>query len=182
MTNASYHFLTQWRVIGELEMAADILGEPADLPRWWPAVYLNVRVVEPGDAAGIGRVVELYTKGWLPYTLRWSFRVTESRHPHGFSLAAQGDFIGTGIWQLAQDSSAVVISYDWRIEATKPLLRAFSPILRPVFAANHRWAMATGERSLQLELYRRQATSDEERARIPPPPGPTWPSRRTARE
>ena len=38
-------------------------------------------------------VVELHTKGWLPYTLRWRFRVTEDRKPHGFSLEAWGDLV-----------------------------------------------------------------------------------------
>ncbi|HEY1905085.1 MAG TPA: hypothetical protein VGG91_03530 [Myxococcaceae bacterium] len=45
-------------------------------------------------------------------------------------------------------------------------------LLRPVFAANHRWAMARGEESLALELRRRRARTDAERAAIPAPPGP----------
>ena len=44
--------------------------------------------------------------------------------------------------------------------------------MRPVFEANHRWAMAQGEASLKLELARRRATSDAARRAIPPPPGP----------
>ena len=62
--------------------------------------------------------------------------------------------------------------YDWRLRADKPLLRNLSFLLRPLFEANHRWAMAQGETSLKLELQRRRATSDEARATIPPPPGP----------
>jgi hypothetical protein len=62
---------------------------------------------------------------------------------------------------------------NWRVRAAKPLLRYLSFLLRPVFAANHHWAMARGEESLKLELLRRRAASDEERARIPAPPGPT---------
>jgi hypothetical protein len=30
-------------------------------------------------------------------------------------------------------------------------------LLRPIFAANHRWAMKEGKKSLELELTRRQA-------------------------
>jgi hypothetical protein len=66
MSANEYHFVTQWRVAGTVEQVSDVLGEPADL--------------------------ELHTKGWLPYTLRWFFRVTESRRPFGFSLEAWGDF------------------------------------------------------------------------------------------
>ena len=48
--------------------------------------------------------------------------------------------------------------------------------MKPVFAANHRWAMAQGERSLGLELARRHAAADPAiLAAIPAPPGPTFP-------
>jgi hypothetical protein len=53
----------------------------------------------------------------------------------------------------------VDISYDWRIRADKPLLRTLSFLLKPVFSANHRWAMAQGEASLKRELVRRHAGS-----------------------
>jgi len=64
------------------------------------------------------------------------------------------------------------ITYDWRISAEKPLLKNLWFVLKPVFEANHRWAMALGEESLRLELARRRATSDAARARVPAPPGP----------
>ena len=120
-----------------------------------------------------GKTVGLYTKGWLPYTLNWQFRVTESRYPHGWSLEAWGDFVGSGIWRFKQHGRWVEATYDWKIRADKPLLRYLSPLLRPAFAANHRWAMASGEESLRLELARRRASTPEERARVPAPPAPT---------
>jgi hypothetical protein len=121
----------------------------------------------------VGKVVRLFTKGWLPYTLRWQFLVVESTPPNGFTLEAWGDFVGRGIWTFVQDGPDVLITYDWKVRADKPLLRYFSWLVKPVFAANHRWAMAKGEQSLRLELARRRASSPEERARIPAPPGPT---------
>lgn len=51
----------------------------------------------------------------------------------------------------------------------------FSFLLRPIFAANHRWTLARGEESLKLELARRRAPNTEEAARIAPPPGPCFP-------
>jgi hypothetical protein len=104
-------------------------------------------------------VFRLHTKGRLPYTLRWSFRVTERRFPEGFSLEAWGDFDGRGIWTFARDGDFTNVTYDWRIRADKPLLRYLSFLFKPVFSANHRWAMARGEESLQGELARRAAAS-----------------------
>ncbi len=166
-----YHFITHWRVPGRIDDVAAILGDPLDLPRWWPSVYLTVRELAPGDSEGRGRVVDLYTKGWLPYTLRWRFQVTELDPPRRIALEASGDFVGRGVWTLEQEGETAHAIYDWRLRAEKPLLRRLSFLLKPLFAANHRWAMAQGERSLRLELARRAAPAAE-RAQLPPPPGP----------
>ena len=177
-----YAFVTTWRLPATREEITAILGDAAALPRWWPAVYLDVEVVEPGDEAGIGKVVDLFTKGWLPYTLRWRFRVTASDPPAGFTLAAEGDFVGRGVWTLrdvAGDGTGgpmTEVEYDWRIRAEKGILRTFSVVMKPIFSANHHWAMAQGERSLRLELARRHAAGDPAvLAAIPEPPGPTFP-------
>jgi hypothetical protein len=171
MASNDYHFITHWRVEGTLEEVSEIIGDAAGLTRWWPSVYLDVQVLEPGDERGLGKVVSLYTKGWLPYTLRWDFRVTEVRRD-GFALEAWGDFEGRGIWTFEQDGSLVNVTYDWKISAEKPLLRYFSFLIKPIFSANHHWAMAKGEESLKLELARRAATP-EKRALMPAPPQPT---------
>ena len=168
-----YHFVTQWRVRGTCGEVADILGDPLRLPVWWPSVYLKVEEVEPAKGQNaIGRRVRLLTKGWLPYTLCWDLVVLDSTYPHGSTIAATGDFEGTGIWTFRQDGDVVHITYDWQVRTTKPLLRTLSSLLRPLFEANHRWAMAQGEESLVLELARRRATSDAQRREVPPPPGP----------
>jgi hypothetical protein len=76
--SAEYHFVTRWRVRGTIQEIADVLEDPLDLPRWWPSVYLDVKELAPGrPVTHVGRVIELYTKGCLPYTLRWKFTVTE---------------------------------------------------------------------------------------------------------
>jgi hypothetical protein len=167
-----YHFLTHWRVEATCGEVADILKDAEGLPRWWPSVYLQVEEIEPANAQGVGRRVRLHTKGWLPYTLTWESVVVESRYPNGFTIEASGDFVGRGVWTFTQDGAFVDIDYDWRILAEKPLLKAWSPILKPIFEANHRWAMRQGEESLTLELARRRAASEAARREIPPPPGP----------
>jgi len=174
MASNDYHFITEWHVESTLQEVAEILGNAPDLMRWWPSVYLNVEQLEAGDESGIGKVIDLYTKGWLPYTLRWRFSVTESNPPYGFALEAWGDFVGRGIWTFEQQGSMVKIIYDWKIRADKPMLKYLSFIMKPIFSRNHHWAMKKGEESLKLELARRHAKTAEEQARIPAPPQPTW--------
>lgn len=169
-----YHFVTTWRVTASLDEVKAVLADGLGLPRWWPAVYLQVDEVDPGDRDGLGRTLRLHTKGWLPYTLRWDLTVTQPMTDAGFSIKAAGDLHGTGVWTFEPDGPDVVITYVWRVRAAKPLLRRLSWLLRPVFRANHHWAMARGEESLELEIRRRRATSAEELAAIPPPPRPTF--------
>lgn len=160
MGSADYEFTTVWRVAGSPEEVAAILGDVTTLPRWWPSVYLSVEPVAgapEGGRAGLPRPVRVHAKGWLPYTLRWTLTVTEPVTSHGFALTAAGDLIGTGRWTFEQDGPETVITYDWRVKAAKPLLRRLGWILKPAFAANHRWAMARGQESLALELRRRRA-------------------------
>ncbi len=173
MASNDYHFITEWRVRATLPEVNDIIGNALDLPRWWPSVYIEITERESGDERGLGKVVELYTKGFLPYTLRWQFRVTESRAPYGFTLEAWGDFVGRGRWTFEPDGDEILITYDWNVRANKPLLRRFSFLMKPLFAANHRWAMQQGLASLHIELARRRASTPEQRALIPPPPART---------
>ncbi len=174
--STAYYFATRWLVEATCAEVYRTLETAEDLPRWWPSVYLDVKQLEKGQPGGVGKLVALYTKGFLPYTLKWQFRVTHTHFPHGFALEAIGDFAGTGEWTFRQvtDEHCEII-YDWRISAEKPLLKKLSWLLRPLFSANHHWAMHKGEESLRLELRRRRATSDAERAALPEPPGPTFP-------
>jgi hypothetical protein len=158
-----YQFVTHWRVAGTADEVFTILDDVASLTRWWPTVYLEVREIEPGDAQGIGKVVHLLTKGKLPYTLRWQLQTVAKARPRTIVIEAKGDFVGRGEWTIVETPGAAGpttdVTYDWRIRAEKPLLRILSPLLKPIFSANHRWAMARGEESLKRELVRRRTSA-----------------------
>ncbi len=168
-----YEFLTEWRVAGTIDEVKAVLGDGPSLPMWWPSVYLSVEVIEKGGEGGEGSVIDLHTKGWLPYTLRWTLHITEPITDAGFALKATGDLEGTGRWTFTQDGPEVLITYDWRVHASKPLLRRLGWLLKPAFAANHKWAMRMGEESLRLELRRRRQT-EPGGAPVPPPPPATF--------
>ena len=154
-TNA-YHFITVWHMPARPQEVVDILSDAESLPRWWPSVYLRVTMLDKGREDSVGRRVDLHTRGWLPYTLRWQFQITEANLPHGFALEAHGDFEGRGVWAFEPEGDGTKITYDWRIHAEKPLLKYLSFIFKPLFGINHRWAMQQGEISLRRELERRR--------------------------
>lgn len=176
MGSVDYEFHTIWRVAGSPDEVTAILGDAEALPRWWPSVYLAVepapKDLEDSVAPAAPRSVLLHTKGWLPYTLRWTMTATEPVTNRGFALTAAGDLNGTGRWTFEQDGPETVITYDWRVSTAKPLLRRLGWLLKPAFAANHRWAMARGQESLALELRRRRHPGNIRS--VPPPPPPTF--------
>ena len=157
MRQPGFRLHTGWLVAARIEEVAAILSEPERLPDWWPAVYVSVEVVDPGGPDGRGRTVAFHTRGWLPYTLRWRGRLVEDRRPHGWTIEATGDLAGRGVWTLVQQGDLAAVDYDWRIDVEKPLLRPLTPVLAPLYAANHRWAMARGREGLERELARRRA-------------------------
>src|SRR5215831_5977804 len=100
MNTNDYHFIDRWRFEAELKEVADVLSD-TDLARWWPSTYLSVQVINPGREDGIGNVGLVHAKGWLPYTIRFTYRLTESYYPHGFAIETWGDLTGHGRWTLA---------------------------------------------------------------------------------
>src|SRR5262245_35051837 len=157
MASNDYAFLTQWRIAAPKELVYDIMSRGEDLPRWWPDVYLAARIERPPDGGEVGTKLFLHTRGWLPYTLRWTAETVRVDPPAGFEIRATGDFDGTGVWSFEQDGPETHVRFDWRLRAEKPILRALSFVLKPLFAWNHRWAMARGLVHLREEVERRRA-------------------------
>jgi uncharacterized protein YndB with AHSA1/START domain len=171
MTN-DYHLVSCWRVKAHPAEVFDIIGQPLEYPRWWPSVYLKVRELAAGAPNGTGKRVRFHTKGWLPYTLQWEARTIETVAPSRIVFDAEGDFNGRGIWTFVKDGDYTDITFEWNLEPDKPLLRYLTPVLRPVFEANHRWAMQQGENSLREELIRYRARLPQDLLDAGEPRGP----------
>lgn len=167
-----YHLVTRWRVKAAAEEIYNIISQPVEYPRWWPAVYLDCRQTAVGTPGGTGRCVQFHTRGWLPYTLRWEACTTEVEAPRRIVFNASGDLNGRGEWNFTQDGQFTEITFDWNVEPAKQFLRYLTPALRPVFEANHRWAMQQGENSLREELIRYRARLPEDLLDAAEPRGP----------
>jgi uncharacterized protein YndB with AHSA1/START domain len=162
-----YRFLTEWDVPARREEVFAILTDSKSLTRWWPSVYRVVDQISPPTRPdGVGKRLGMHTQGWLPYRLHWQLHVVEHEAPVRLAFEATGDFVGRGVWTLHDRGDATRVEYEWEIRADKPLLRSFSVVLKPVFALNHRWAMARGLESLRIELERRRGRV------VGPPPRP----------
>lgn len=154
MAPVEFHIVSRWRVKGSVDDVYNVINKPKDFVRWWSAVYLRVEEIEAGDENGVGRTLNLHTRGFLPYTMDWQARATEVEKPVRLVVEAQGDLQGTGEWRFRQDGEWAQVDYDWTVVANRPWMKRLAPLLRPVFAANHRWAMRKGQQGLERELGR----------------------------
>ncbi len=98
----------------------------------------------------------MLSKGWLPYRIRWTGELVAADMPRSWSIRATGDLTGLGVWTLTETDGWTEAMYDWRVSADRPLFRLLAPVMAPVFAWNHRWAMARGEEGLRQEVVRRR--------------------------
>jgi hypothetical protein len=166
---AKFHFVTNWEILATLEEVYPIIKDSSKLCDWWPSVYLELKTLQEGDPDGIGKIVSLHTKGYLPYTLRWSFEVMEIIKNKKIALRAFGDLSGNGVWTFNQKEDTCIVNYDWDISFEKPYLSKLAWLLRPIFSFNHRWAMNKGLESIQLEIRRKRGEKN-----VPDPPQAIW--------
>ena len=150
-----YEIVSAWRVPGPIDRAYDVLSDSQALPRWWPQAYYRVREIAAGDEAGIGRVLDITTKGALPYRLTWRLEILEAERPRLIRLKASGELVGFGEWRLVEPDGEVKLTYTWRVRAEHPILRRLEFPLKPIFALNHNWVMRKGEEGIRRELARR---------------------------
>jgi hypothetical protein len=92
------------------------------------------------------------TRGRLPYRLRWDLVCVEADAPRRLVSQIHGDLEGEGIWTFERAAGATRVVLEWRVGVRKPIVRRLTPLLRPLCAWNHRWAMRRGQASIVAEL------------------------------
>jgi hypothetical protein len=59
-----------------------------------------------------------------------------------------GDFVGGGSWSFESTEGGTTAVFEFRPRVEKPGVKQLSPLLKPLFRWNHRWAMKRGERGV----------------------------------
>lgn len=150
---AQYQFIDRWYVPEPIGDVYDVIGDQLDYPSWWNKAFLSVTGDEGPPRPG--RRASIVSKGFLPYKLRWEAEVVEAERPRGFRMTVSGDFVGGGEWTLEEAEGGTRATLDWRPAIEKPFVKQLTPILRPLFRANHKWAMRRGQEGI-LEYMRRR--------------------------
>ena len=153
--HGEYVFIDEWDVDAPAEAVFDALADATTYPTWWRPVYLETTSDGP---PGLGRISQQHFKGRLPYHLHTSSTITRYERPTSIGADVVGDLRGRGLWTLTPRNGGTHVQFDWRVNAEKPIVRALTPVLRPLFRWNHAWAIARAQAG--LEPYAQQHAED----------------------
>ncbi|MFD4194822.1 MULTISPECIES: SRPBCC family protein [Amycolatopsis] len=141
----AYHFRDTWLLSAPVRSVFDAVTDVAGYPLWWPDVREVTRVDD--DTA------QLVCRAALPYVLVVRMRRAEQDPDRGrLRVHLTGDLEGSLAAVVLGRPGGTRLEITQRVLATKPLLRTFSPLARPVFRANHALMMRRGRRGLQHHL------------------------------
>ena len=140
-----YHFVTHWKIKGSPEQIFNILKEGQHYDQWWKPAY--VKTLKLND-----NKIEALVRAKLPYTLTFVTELISEIPNKEIKIKSTGELEGSGLWQLEPDGVYTKVNFFWDVQASKPLIRWLSLILKPLFKWNHDWVMKTGECCLQKEV------------------------------
>jgi hypothetical protein len=109
-------------------------------------VYLDVDADGPAE---LGKESRQHFKGRLPYHLHTRSRVVALEAPRTVTADVDGDLRGRGTWTLTPTAAGTHVRFDWQVHADRKLLKALTPVLRPIFRWNHNWAIARAMEGLE---------------------------------
>lgn len=156
MAAPEYRFLDRWVVPAPIDAVYALISRPLDYPAWWGKVFLAASGDE-GEAEP-GKRVDVLSRGYLPYRLRFSLTCVATDRPHRIDSAVAGDFEGSGTWLLEEREGVTYALLDWRPRVNKAGVRQLTPLLRPLFRSNHTWGMRRGQEAVLAALGRRGTT------------------------
>lgn len=158
MTKRQYSFEidSYWEMEATSPELDFVLENPLSIADWWAAVFMRVEVIEGDYYSGEGMLVKLWTKGFLPHTFSFLANVTHDDENDQVIVKTRGDFGGVGKITRSARSEGMMIHVNWQTSVDNHYLYWVMMAVKPVFVANHKWAMRKGKEGLAAELLRRK--------------------------
>lgn len=153
MPSNAYHFIEHWTIPDHAP--TDVWAAVVDPRRvlvWWKDVYRKIEAIDDCLDARVGGRVRVEARGLLPYSLHFVLEATRLEHGRLIETTATGDLEGRWRATFKPLGRGTRVDIDWRVKANKPIVRLLSPLLRPLFAWNHRWTTRRGEIGLDAYL------------------------------
>lgn len=147
---AVYSFVTDWFIPADPGRVWDELNATDRYHEWWPS-FVEYRTLTP-ELTGVGARAERVVRGALPYQLRYTTTTTRFDPPREVAYDSVGDLIGDGRFLVLPHNGGTQVTFHWNVRTSRRVMNALAPLLRPLFAWNHNWVMAQGERGLKQRL------------------------------
>ncbi len=148
---AHYEFLTSWFLRAPIERVFAEIEAVSEWPSWWKGV-LAVEVLSPGTHGSVGMRTRNTWKSLLPYTLEFEAEVVRHEPPTRIEVAARGELVGRGTWELRRERDGTRVLYRWQVSTTRAWMNVLAPIARPFFRWNHDVVMRWGGEGLARRL------------------------------
>jgi hypothetical protein len=150
MPSNVFRFDESWEIPNAtVTQVYDVLSHGELLPLWWKGVYLEAEKLTPGAEPKVGDRLRARARGFLPYQLNFIVEVVELEPGRRVVVRTIGDFEGRWSATLSARAKGVHIDLIWEVTVQRPILRRLAPLLRPLFAWNHRWTTPRGEKGLR---------------------------------
>lgn len=148
-----YVFVDEWDVAAPRERVFAALADSRTYPRWWTPIYREVAA--EGEPA-VGHESRQKFKAKLPYTLSTTSRIVALEPPDRLEVEVDGDLRGHGVWTLTPRNGKVHVRFDWQVHADRTIIRALTPVLRPLFRWNHNVAIRAAMAGLEPYALREE--------------------------
>jgi hypothetical protein len=140
-----YWFRSEWSLRAATGRVFDALVDLSSWPRWWP----DVRTVREID----DETAEMTCRATLPYALTFRLRrAVQDERSGRLRVDMTGDLEGYTEGLVVRQDAGARLAIDQRVVVTKPLLRVFAPVARPLFKVNHALMMRRGQLGLRAYL------------------------------
>lgn len=135
---AQYHFLSEYRVAGDVDRVWAALEDVPSWPQWWSWVKKVELVRAATDDTGLGAIYRYSVRTPTGYGFVYQTENVAVEPRRRIDVLSSGEIVGRG--RLAIEPRAdgdIDLWFAWLVETPKRWMTALAPIARPVFTWNH---------------------------------------------
>jgi hypothetical protein len=148
---AQYHLSSRWTFTAPMGAVWAELSRPELWPTWWKGVQA-VRLLEQGDANGMGAYRRITWRGLLLSSLTFNLRTVKIEPRALIESVADGQLTGMGRWQLTRAGAATEVQHDWIVNVNVPGVPVLAGLAGMMFKWSYRSLMEAGRRGLESRV------------------------------
>ena len=152
----SFEIDSFWQLDASFEELDFVLENPLSIADWWASVFMQVEVLGGDYYSQDGLQCKLWTKGFLPHTFSFIANVFHDKNEEQVIVKTTGDFGGLGTISRYKRDVGSIVHINWRTRVDSHWLYWLMMMIKPLFVANHKWAMRKGRLGLTAEIERRR--------------------------